>query len=364
MALFSAVVLAPLCAPRALSAETPDFASQAVLNCPEEKAEARPACEAEQKRREVTRLLTLAGPAHGNEALARLPTYPNLATLVVRGSRVNDAGVALIAAHRPLYYLDLGFTPISPASAYSLAGMQQMSMLDVAGTAIDDNFLAALKRPGMRYLNLSQTAVTAAGIEKVPALFPHLQRLDLMGLPFKDDHMMDLIGVANREAFTKLVSENRAGLLTGIFSKRKPLDAEVKGLAELEDLNLAGTNITDRSILMLSALRNVKLLDLSFNALTVEGLRDLERMPWLEALSINGTVMDDATLGSLPPRLRILAIEQTPVTDAGLQKIAKLPALEVVYLQKTKVTVAGLTALQKERPKLRIEHPESPARKK
>src|SRR5262245_11874310 len=49
------------------------------------------------------------------------------------------------------------------------------------------------------------------------------------------------------------------------------------------------------------------------------------------------------------PNLRVLSLNYTWVTDAGLASLKELPKLEVLHLKVTRVTDAGLTHLNKMR---------------
>ena len=74
----------------------------------------------------------------------------------------------------------------------------------------------------------------------------------------------------------------------------------------------------------------------------------------VRSVDLRGTPISDADLAWLArlPNLRQLSLDTTAVTDAGLARLERLRQLEVLSLAGTQVTDAGLEHLQK-LPKLR-----------
>jgi hypothetical protein len=108
--------------------------------------------------------------------------------------------------------------------------------------------------------------------------------------------------------------------------------ALVKDLANVTELNLAGTKVTDDGLANLAGLGNLTRLHLERTEIKGSGLAHIKGLSKLEYLNLYGTQVDDAALKNLE----------------GLKSLKKL------YLWQTKVTDAGVAALKKAHPELYI----------
>ncbi|MGB0991016.1 MAG: c-type cytochrome domain-containing protein [Akkermansiaceae bacterium] len=91
-------------------------------------------------------------------------------------------------------------------------------------------------------------------------------------------------------------------------------------------------------------------LDLSGSAISDKGLTLLEKCSNLRSLKLNQTKITDAALAAVSKvnTLEVLNLHSTAVTDAGLSNLHKLSALKRVYLWNSKVTPAAAKALEAE----------------
>lgn len=110
---------------------------------------------------------SLAGTNFGDADLARLtPLALNLRWLDLAGTRVTDAGLAVLASMTNLTRLHLERTGVTDAGLAHLAGLRDLEYLNLYGTAVTDAGLARL-RPlrKLRHVYLWQSKVTpeAAG---------------------------------------------------------------------------------------------------------------------------------------------------------------------------------------------------------
>jgi hypothetical protein len=116
---------------------------------------------------------------------------------------------------------------------------------------------------------------------------------------------------------------------------------QVNRFPTLESLNCSCANVSDLDVARLAALRNLRTLDLS-----------LTQVSWaipssLTGLNIGGTLLHDRTTDLIVeklPQLRALGVNDTPITDAGLEDMVPM-SLETLDLGMTGVTDAGLKHL-------------------
>jgi delta 1-pyrroline-5-carboxylate dehydrogenase len=113
---------------------------------------------------------------------------------------------------------------------------------------------------------------------------------------------------------------------------RPPSGALERGLKELDDLRLTGTQITDAGMEHLAKLQSLKYLRVEDTRISDPGLEKIGKIASLETL--------DLTL--------------TKITDAGLERLIDLRNLKALNLQQTKVTAAGMEKIQKALPKCKV----------
>jgi internalin A len=171
--------------------------------------------------------------------------------------------------------------------------------------------------------------------------------LDLTELPLTDRWLVDLRGLKNLQVL------NLAG--------RQITGAGLKELAGLKDLHLylRGTQMTGAGLKELAGLKNLQGLDLSYTPITDAELKELAGLKNLQGLSLESTRITDAGLKELAglKNLQWLDLHNTPITDAGLKELAGLKNLQWLDLGDpwcTKVTNAGVQELRKALPKCYI----------
>lgn len=99
-------------------------------------------------------------------------------------------------------------------------------------------------------------------------------------------------------------------------------------LAHLVTVDLSATKITDSSVALLAASKDLRLVRLAETAVTDAAIDTLVKLPSLESINLYGT----------------------KVTDAGIAKLAELPELKHLYLWQTPVTPEAIKALQQKLP--------------
>jgi hypothetical protein len=133
----------------------------------------------------------------------------------------------------------------------------------------------------------------------------------------------------------------------------------LKALTKLRYLSLHLANVTDKGLLALAKLKELRALNLSFayggTDKGLEGLADLEHLTWLNLYDTN---FGDTGLKHLPKQLTWLNLRNARgVTDAGMPTVAGLAKLEYLNVSQTRVTAAGLAVVRKAIPNCMIEAP-------
>jgi len=96
--------------------------------------------------------------------------------------------------------------------------------------------------------------------------------------------------------------------------------------------DLSATKVTDRSVVLLAAAEDLRMVRLSETGVTDAAIDSLLKLPKLESVNLYGTA----------------------VTDAGVAKLASLPNLKRLYLWQSKVTPQGVEDLKKKLPNCEI----------
>jgi Leucine Rich repeat len=132
--------------------------------------------------------------------------------------------------------------------------------------------------------------------------------------------------------------------------------ADLKSLADLSDLNLSSTDVTDDGLANLAGLTNLVRLNLEETQITDAGLIHLERLTKIEYLALSGNRITDAGLLHLTGLAKLWALDlcDTQVTDSGLRHLKHIPNLSSLDLRGTQVTGAGVRQLQQALPNLKI----------
>lgn len=101
---------------------------------------------------------------------------------------------------------------------------------------------------------------------------------------------------------------------------------------------------------------SVQSVYLDDSQVTDAGLEYLKRLTGLKWLFLTNTQVTDAGLEHTKhlSSLRYLVLTNTQVTDVGLEHLSTLTALEVLYVEKTNITDIGLAQLKRTLPKCKV----------
>ena len=177
-------------------------------------------------------------------------------------------------------------------------------------------------------------------------MLPGLKDLELAGTKISDVGLEHLRGLTQLKVLSLPDTVTYAGM------------ENLKTMARLERLDVRPwdwkpdappSNVTDRFVAQLAGLSNLQELDLAFSAVTDRGLTSLKGMTKLRRLWLEHTSITDARLENLKTltQLEYLNLYQTKITDAGLENLKTLTQLKELYLDYTNVTGSGLEVLKR-----------------
>lgn len=193
----------------------------------------------------------------------------------------------------------------------------------------------------------------------------------LIGLPGPLDILLTGTGVSDRglALLARLRTTTRQGrpLLAEVWELHLGYTqvtneglAHLSALESLRVLDLTRTHVRDDGLVHLAKLPHLQRLILARTAITGRGLPHLRELKSLIELDLDATHVDDQGLYQLPalPKLRKLNLRGTRISDAGLARLQELPALEELDVTNTRITDACIIHLKelKKLRRLRILH--------
>jgi WD40 repeat protein/Leucine-rich repeat (LRR) protein len=198
--------------------------------------------------------------------------------------------------------------------------------------------MAALESvPQLRSLKIDRAEMMPAAATQSIAKMRSLRSLTINASDLDDAQVARLAALS--ELTTLDLSHCRNITVPGFAALAK--------LSKLEDVRLAGTQMTAPGLVPLVGLKNLRSLDVSGASVRTEGLEVLTKYPALTDLNLGSGIEDDGLekLKGLT-KLRTLMLEGSDITDAGLAHAAEMTALEKLDLTRSKITDAGLAHLK------------------
>jgi Leucine-rich repeat (LRR) protein len=255
--------------------------------------------------------ITVEGYRH----VGQIPTLKRLR--VVYNARFNDDCCLAIKDLKQLELLDLqDCNQPTEKGLVILQGFPKLRHLRLWGPNINDRVLSYLRgAKELRVLSLEQcTGVTADGLEHIRGL-TNLTEVALFGATGLNDAAI----------------------------------AKLSGLTKMQKLDLRQLPITSLALSYLKDMKDLRVLDLSETAAVGnEGLEHIRGLTNLEDLNLWSCQIDDGGLVHLAgmKKLKRLNLDKCNITDEGLKHLAGLTNLEYLHLGSTQVTDAGLEHLQ------------------
>lgn len=258
---------------------------------------------------------------------------PELRELDLTAAKIVDDDARRLGSLRHLTSLDLSSTGITDAIAPLFATWSQLERLDLARTAVGDRVVSRLAAT-VRVLDLTATRVTGASTGKLA----ELTRLEALYLSASAmDGPFTALG-----ALVRLRVLHVADLELGDEAA-----AMLSSLTRLEELELSGTRITNRTLNALASLPRLRSLGLDRLPLADGDMPALRSLGMLDTLTLRGVHVTDAGIGALSQATRLahLSIEDTNATDAACGLLASSSTLVAIDISGTDVTAACISAL-------------------
>jgi hypothetical protein len=118
----------------------------------------------------------------------------------------------------------------------------------------------------------------------------------------------------------------------------------VKGLYNLEGLELSGTKVTDADLAHLKGLTNLQWLYLDNTKVSDKGLEHLQGLTNLDVLALSKTAVVGPGLVHLRPLkgLRVINLSDCKISDDGLENIKGLAGIQTLALENTPIDGSGM----------------------
>ena len=210
------------------------------------------------------------------------------------------------------------------------------------GAKADDELLAKLKTlPKLRELDIEATKmITPAGLAHLAEL-PALEKLNLYEVNSDGDGLgNDAMPIVSRIKTLRDLRISYCSLTDVGLSA-------LEGMTQLTALNLSHNRLTDAGMKSLAGLTNLQSLDvsdfpstMSDMRITDEGMKQLSQLKELRELSIGGLKISGQTLAF--PHLQSLNLSGNLVTDAALDSIVQCRELRQLGLQYTGISDEGM----------------------
>ena len=290
-----------------------------------------------------------------DEGLKPLKDLKELEELHVRGTPITDTGLSYLAGLTNLKKLDILSSDVTDAGLDSLAGMKDLEYLNLYRTKVSNAGLEKLKRfTNLRQVDLRYTRATQAGVQSLRAALPRTEFIFLDsgskpagGKPQQilagkgDPAIADWVQTIGGKAVMKdgaLIEVSLRGTAVSDEQLRS-----FEGLSKLRSLNLDGAEIGDLGVQALSAL---PLMELSLNNTGVSdaGLEYIAKIGTLEKLRLDNTLIEGPGLSQLKSlgKLRELSLLGCPVKNDGVAVLEHLKELRRLSVASTDIKDDGM----------------------
>jgi internalin A len=326
----------------------------------------------------------LYGTAVTEDGFKELVYFKNLHSLEIRPeSKITDRTLAALREANLLHTLliakgqhesrptkadeiisiDLEATSVTNAGLKELAGLKNLTNLNVLHYRVNDETLATLRKHAL--LHALQLATTTGGGQR-PTNRDEVGGFELAGSQLVTDAgLRELADFKNlttlqlnaQPADAAMKTLREIGLLHAMTYAKAKNDTRPTKPADVVTVDLRGNRITDAGLKHLADFTNLTSLNIGLSEVTDAGLKELAVFANLTELAMLGAAVTDEGLKELArhKKLTTLNLCVTRVTDAGLKELAQFKNLTKLNLVGTPTTKAAIEELRKAMPKCEIE---------
>jgi len=240
--------------------------------------------------------------------------------------------------------INLSKLTLTPETLDLLAEFKSLRVLNLSNSSFNDESLPALERVSPLLANLDLRGCQLS--DKAAATVARFT--SLRALRFNGKNGQTSIGDDGVKALAACKSLIVLALDELTFVGTDGLSA-LTGLAELEELYVAGTVVDDDSCKLIAGFPKLKKLRLARNQVGDAGLDTLSVCSKLEELDLSeDALLTDAGMAHIAKltALKKLNLWRVQISDEGALKLAPLTKLEWLNLDNTKLTDAGLSLLK------------------
>ncbi|KAL2550992.1 Leucine-rich repeat (LRR) family protein [Forsythia ovata] len=234
----------------------------------------------------------------------------HLEKLIISGATITDVHDTFLHVEAScLSYLDLSNSSV-PSFCF-LPSMKAITHLNLSGSLVVDDSINDIASVGanLRYLNLSNTKISCAGVALLAGHVPCLETI-LLSCTSIDDTAISYIGMMASLKVANLSCTNVKGFIhqDGNESDWVPSFSALQNLSYLERLELDEIQMQDAALCPLTSLGRLSYLSLGSGILTDASFYHVSSIPRLKSLGIRDAVLTDTGLDSFvpPPTLEVL----------------------------------------------------------
>jgi len=268
-----------------------------------------------------------------------------IVTIHLNRSDCSDDDLKELVDLKHLRFLNLTSTKVTDAGLENLAGFTELLRLYLADTSVNGTGFVHLEQcDKIEWLRLANSQFSDVGMEHI-SRFTNLTQLTLDGTQITDDGLSHLSGLDNLNILqlsrTRISDEGMSHLST---------------LTKLKNLNLNETQVTDEGLLNLTALTDLTGLSIEDTDVTGSAFDKLQTLSHLRWLSADRTKFSNDGAANLAnfPELNEVNIRGTEVSDEGLLHFAKLKNLQYLRLDSSQFSDEAVKKLQQSLPNLII----------
>lgn len=302
-----------------------DRALQAVADCPS------------------VNLLALEATNTSDAGIGYLAKLPDLETLSLGSPHLTPSGLEGLGEFESLVELRLDLLPVTDSVIERLSGLPNLQTLSISRTAISsDSGQSISKIKSLKWLNLDFTEIDQAFFQGMD--LPELEELSVVGTQVDASGLESLSGSHNLKRLDARATQCKISVLCKFLESELGKSPE-QALGSISDvaldddgnlisLDLTGYLCTDEDLSVVDGHSQLQWLKLPGNALTAAGYQRLSKLDL--------------------PKLRLLDISQSRLTDEGLGYVLALKQLVNLHLTDTDVSPQKMEQASTTNPGLTI----------